>query len=222
MMKNTILFGILSLSLLLFVSGCSSGESTNENHGSSITTEKPGMVPSLNSGNDGNNQTKVEQNIGDDGVSQPNLQITNQNPQADPLLEPYLLDMNSMLDGFDELNIQIEETFEKYLEYPDSAKSFTDYTKVLGNLVGHLRSAEDLTPPESLTMLHQEFVAASLALGDCYEKVADLMEEGFSVETQEELEEFEDLTGEIVGVTEKFVSTAFALMIVMEQPNLAG
>lgn len=222
-MRNTALVGFLSLTLLFFVSGCSSeGDNATKNHGSSITTETPGMVPSLNSGNDANNQIKGDGTASGEEVSQPNLQITNQNPQADPLLEPYLIDLNDMLDGFDELNVLIDETFEKYLEYPDSSKSFSDYTKALGNLVEHLRSVENLTPPENLNILHQDFVVASLDLGNSYEKVADLMDEGFSAETQEELEEFEDLTAEIVGVTEKFVSTAFALMVVMDRPDLAG
>lgn len=222
-MKNATLLGVLSLSLLLFVSACSGeGDSIDKNHGSSITTETPGMVPSLNSGNDTNAQAKGEEDGTTDQVSKPNLQISNQNLQVDPLFEPYLQDLNLLLDGFDTLSVQIEETFEKYLEYPDSSKSFSDYNTALGRLVAHLRSVEDLTAPENLRGLHEDFVMASHSLGDGYEKVAELMKDGFSAETQEELEEFEELTGEIVAVTEDFVSTAFALMVEMEQPDLAG
>lgn len=224
-MKNIRFLVILSLSLLFFVSGCGSeAESTSKNHGSSITTEPPGVAPTLQSGNSGSSinngniegtQTKEETGSSDDNL-QPHLQLTTQNPKTDPLFEPYLQDLNNLLEGFDILNEQVDETFEKYLEYPDSSKSFSDYTTILGYLVEHLRSVEGFSPPEDLLGLHQDFVGASLALGERYEKVAELMNVGFSAETQEELEEFEDLTGEIVAVTDDFTSTAFALLGAME------
>lgn len=199
----------LLLSMIFCLSGCQSGE--NDSKGSSITTQSPGKTTVSTSEVESGEETEK---------NQPNLNITYENPVGDPNTETYVVELKGFLDGFGILNQRIGETYGKLMEYPDSNKAISDYLIDLNDLVKLLRSSEGLLPPEVLFSMNSEFVISSLEMADRFEEVGALMGDGFSVETPEELVEFETLTAEIIRVTEGFMSVSFSLLFTMEQMDL--
>lgn len=203
--KKNITFLAVGLMGLFCFTACSQNESVD---GSSITTGTAGVVSTPSNG------AGV--------IAEPELTWESQSNQSSADTVAFSKEFTTLLDGFDQLNGRITETYELYLQYPESDKALGDYLVVLTYLIELLRSATELNPPDDFLMLCDNFTTASLELADCYESVGKMIQVGYVPKTEEAIAEFFELNSEVVAVSERFSNTAFALMVALEGDNLAG
>lgn len=203
--KKNILFLSVGLMGLFCFTACSKSESVE---GSSITTGTAGVVstPSNSAG----------------VITDPELTWESQSNQSAADTVAFLKEFSTLLDGFDQLNGRITETYDLYLQYPESEKALSDYLVVLTYLIELLRSATELSAPDDFLILCDNFTSACLELADYYESVGKMIQVGYAPKTDDAVVAFFELNSEVVAVSERFSNTAFALMVALEADNLAG
>lgn len=205
----TTLKSVVGVVVLLSLSACSQ---ETVSHGSSITTGTAGSTANSSSSSSTSSSNS----------STPDLTWETESPQKDPDEVAFVKEFSELLQGFDQLNEKIEETYDLYLQYPDSSKAKEDYLVVLNYLIDLLRTSPNLNPPLEYGELYGNFVSASCDLADYFKQVGKMIQNGYQAKNTKDMEAFEELSQEILVVTERFSNTAFALMVAMEEGNLAG